>query len=89
MTVNTTIVILAILSMTIIYSLYVSYLLFRCNDYSIQQKIIQGFIICCIPIIGAIFIHQFMSTSNKKHSSSKSFANKPRSSSHIAEAEGD
>jgi hypothetical protein len=73
----------------IIYNIYVLYKLIKNDDYSYQQKIFQGFIIWCIPIIGAIFIHQFMTISNKKHYPPKSFANKVDSSSHMAEGEGD
>jgi len=86
---NTTTIILTILIITIIYNIYVSYKLIKIDDYSYQQKILQGFIIWCIPIIGAIFIHQFMTTSNKKHYPPKSFANKVDSSSHIADGGGD
>lgn len=86
---NTTTILLTILIITIIYNIYVLYKLVKNDDYSYQQKVLQGFIIWCIPIIGAFFIHQFMTTSNKKHYPPKSFANQVDSSSHIAEAEGE
>lgn len=86
---NTTTIILTILIITIIYNIYVSYKLIKIDDYSYQQKILQGFIIWCIPIIGAILTHQFMVMSNKKHYPPQSFSNKVDNSSHIADGGGD
>lgn len=39
------------------YSLYVLYLLFRRDEYSKKQKIIQAIMIFAIPLLGPIFIH--------------------------------
>ena len=84
---NTTAILLIISTIIFIYNIYVLYILIKNDDYSFQQKSIQGLIIWCIPIIGAILIHQFMIISNKKHYPPKSFANKVDSSSTIAEGD--